>query len=77
VGTHLDYEPLPTADRALLANLLQSDWIRADQKQKALAMAATTLVPEHYDEVAGRRIAHVDKTLAARSPRTWRSSDRT
>jgi superfamily II DNA or RNA helicase len=62
---HLDYEPLPTADRALMADLLQANWIRADQEQKALAMAATTLVPEHYDEVAGRRIAHVDKTLAA------------
>jgi Domain of unknown function (DUF3883) len=62
---HLDYEPLPTGDRPLLAGLLQSDWIRADQEQKALAMAATKLVPEHYDEVAGRRIAHVDKTLAA------------
>lgn len=62
---HLDYEPLAAADRALLAGLLQSDWIRADQEQKALALAATTLVPEHYREVAGRRIAHVDKTLAA------------
>ena len=31
----------------------------------ALALAATTLVPEHYREVATRRIAHVDKTLAA------------
>ena len=40
-------------------------WIRADQEQRLLALAATTLVPEHYDEVAGRRIAHVDKTLAA------------
>ena len=62
---HLDYEPLAAADRPLLASLLQSDWIRADQEQKALALAATTLVPEHYREVAGRRIAHVDKTLAA------------
>ena len=53
------------ADRPLLADLLQTDWIRADQEQKALALAATTLVPEHYREVAGRRIAHVDKTLAA------------
>jgi superfamily II DNA or RNA helicase len=62
---HLDYEPLPTADRDLLVGLLQSDWIRADQEQKALALAASTLVPDHYGEVAGRRIAHVDKTLAA------------
>jgi superfamily II DNA or RNA helicase len=62
---HLDYESLAATDRALLADLLQSDWIRADQEQRALALAATTLVPEHYGEVAGRRIAHVDKTLAA------------
>jgi SNF2 family DNA or RNA helicase len=62
---HLDYEPLPAAERPLLAGLLQSDWIRANQEQKALALAATTLVPEHYGEVAGRRIEHVDKTLAA------------
>ena len=62
---HLDYEPLAAADRPLLADLLASDWIRADQEQRALALAATTLVPEHYGEVATRRIAHVDKTLAA------------
>ena len=62
---HLDYEPLAVADRPLLTNLLSSDWIRADQEQKALALAAGTLVPEHFTEVAGRRIAHVDKTLAA------------
>lgn len=62
---HLDYEPLDAADRPLLAELLASDWIRADQEQRALALAASTLVPEHYGEVATRRIAHVDKTLAA------------
>ena len=39
--------------------------MRADQEQKAVALAAGTLVPEHYNEVATRRIAHVDKTLAA------------
>lgn len=62
---HLDYQPLDAADRPLLDGLLQSDWIRADQEQRALALAASTLVPEHFEEVAGRRIAHVDKTLAA------------
>lgn len=62
---HLDYEPLDAGERPLLAGLLQADWIRADQEQKALALAAATLVPEHFNEIAGRRIAHVDKTLAA------------
>ena len=63
---HLDLEPLAPADRPLLGDLLASSWIcAADQEQRALALAAATLVPEHYQEVAGRRIAHVDKTLAA------------
>jgi hypothetical protein len=62
---HLDLEPLVSADRAMLNDVLNAPWIRADQEQRALALAATTLVPEHFEEVAGRRIAHVDKTLAA------------
>ena len=45
--------------------MLSAPWIRADQEQRALALAAATLVPEHFREVAERRIAHVDKTLAA------------
>ena len=62
---HLDYQPLPAAERPLLAEMLASDWIRSDQEQRALELAATTIVPKHFDEVATRRIAHVDKTLAA------------
>jgi len=62
---HLDYEALQPNDRELLGDLLNANWIRADQEQKALSLAATTLVPEHYKEVAERRISHVDKTLAA------------
>ena len=62
---HLDLTPLDEADRPRLASLLQMPWIRADLEQKALTLAAATLVPEHFQEVAARRIAHVDKTLAA------------
>ena len=62
---HLDLEPLALTDRDLLADLLTAPWIRGDQEQRALALAAATLVPEHFREVAGRRVAHVDKTLAA------------
>ena len=62
---HLDLEPLVSEDRILLKDVLTAPWIRADQEQRALALAATTLVPEHFQEVAQRRIAHVDKTLAA------------
>ncbi len=62
---HLDLEPLSTAERPLLKDLLSASWIRTDQEQKAIALAAVTLVPEHYKEVSQRRIEHVDKTLAA------------
>lgn len=62
---HLDLEPLAPADRLLIKDLLTAPWIRADQEQRALALAAVSLVPEHFKEVAERRIAHVDKTLAA------------
>jgi superfamily II DNA or RNA helicase len=62
---HLDLEALASADGVLLKDLLAAPWIRADQEQRALALAAATLVPEHFQEIAGRRIAHVDKTLAA------------
>jgi superfamily II DNA or RNA helicase len=62
---HLDLEPIDPMDKALLTDVLNAPWIRVDQEQRALALAAATLVPEHFQEVAGRRIAHVDKTLAA------------
>jgi superfamily II DNA or RNA helicase len=62
---HLDLEPLSPADRELLTETLKAPWIRADQEQRALALATSTLVPEHYKEIAERRIANVDKTLAA------------
>lgn len=62
---HLDLEPLAEEERPLLEETLAAPWIASGQEGRALAMAAQTLVPEHYREVAQRRIAHVDKTLAA------------
>lgn len=62
---HLDLEPLPAGELRLLKPVLSERWVSTDQEQRALALAASTLVPEHYREVAERRIAHVDKTLAA------------
>ncbi|MEQ1730713.1 MAG: serpin family protein, partial [Vicinamibacterales bacterium] len=62
---HLDLEPLDAADRPLLDRLVKESWISVDLEQKAQALAAATLVPTHFAEVASRRIAHVDKTLAA------------
>jgi len=62
---HLDLEPLASADRSRITDLLAATWIRTDQEQKAVALAAAGLVPDHYKEVADRRIEHVERTLAA------------
>ncbi len=62
---HLDLEPIEDTDQTLFQDLLSADLLNASLDQKALELAATTLVPEHYNEVAQRRIAQVDKTLRA------------
>ena len=62
---HLDLEPLSESERSLLQDVVAAPWVAADQDSRAVALAAATLVPEHYNEVAGRRIAHVEKTLSA------------
>ena len=72
---HLDLEPLAAADRLLLAETLEAPWLTIGLEQRALALAASTLVPEHFSEVAGRRIAHVDKTLAAVHERLTKEID--
>lgn len=62
---HLDMEPIALEDRSLLADTLAADWLHKGLDQQALTLAAQTLVPEHYEEVATRRIKSVDKTLHA------------
>jgi hypothetical protein len=62
---HLDLVAVSVADRDLLSETLSSGWIKTDQEQRALGLAAATLVPQHFTEVSERIISHVDKTLAA------------
>lgn len=62
---HLDMEPIPEAVRSLLSKTLDEPWLHEGLDQRAMELAAQTLVPEHYDEVATRRIQSVDKTLHA------------
>lgn len=62
---HLDLEPLPASEHGLLKDVLGAPWVSSGQEARALSLAATTLVPEHYGDVAQRRIAHVEKTLNA------------
>jgi superfamily II DNA or RNA helicase len=71
---HLDLEPLNPQDRSLaVAALERFDFTNVEQK--AIALAASTLVPEHFNEVATRRIEHVDKTLAAVHDRLTKEID--
>jgi len=72
---HLDLEPLAAPERPLLAKTLSAPWLTAGLEQRALALAASTLVPDHFNEIAGRRIAHVDKTLAAVHERLTKEID--
>jgi SNF2 family DNA or RNA helicase len=72
---HLDLEPLALADRPLLTETLAEPWLTTGLEKRALALAAQTLVPEHFSEIAGRRIAHVDKTLAAVHERLTKEID--
>ena len=62
---HLDLDPLGADERPLLQDLFEAPWLANGLEQQALALAAVELVPQHYAEVAGRRIAHIDKTLQA------------
>jgi superfamily II DNA or RNA helicase len=72
---HLDLEPLPLADRPLLADMLKAPWLTTGLEQQALALAASTLAPEHYREINQRRISQVDKTLAAVHERLTKEID--
>ena len=72
---HLDLDPLDPADRPLLESLLGETWLASGLDHRALALAASTLVPEHFQEVAERRVAHVDKTLQAVHERLTKEID--
>lgn len=62
---HLDLQPADPSDLALIGEELRGAWISKDLEKMALAHAAVHLVPQHFDEVRRRRVAQVDKTLAA------------
>lgn len=72
---HLDLEPLAQGDRARVDATLKSPWLQTDLEQKAIALAASNLVPEHFAEVKSRRTEHVEKTLHAVHERLTKEID--
>jgi superfamily II DNA or RNA helicase len=72
---HLDLEPLSPGDIPRIAATLKSPWLQADLEQKAIALAAAQLVPEHFSEIKNRRTEHIEKTLAAVHERLTKEID--
>ncbi|SAL19089.1 helicase SNF2 family protein [Caballeronia turbans] len=62
---HLDLVPIDDAGRARVQDVLAQPWIQRDLEARAIAHAATQLLPEHLAETRQRREQQVDKTLAA------------
>ena len=62
---HLDLHPIDDYDHKLVKDILQADWLNKNLEELALNHASQQLVPEHYDEVKGRRERQADKTMAA------------
>jgi hypothetical protein len=64
---YLDYRPLRSTepDVAAIIERPECSWIRHDLEQKAAGYAITHVVPEHLQEVRGRRVELTTKTEAA------------
>lgn len=62
---HLDLQPLDSNDKPLISDVLQAPWLNNNLEDLALHHAAQQLVPEHFNEVKGRREQIANKVLAA------------
>ena len=62
---HLDLQPIDDGDLARVQDVLMAPWITQDLESLARNHAVQRLVPEHYEEVKGRRERHADKVLNA------------
>lgn len=64
---YLDYRPLTAGEPAVAEILARPEcaWLARGLEQKAQGHAIATVVPEHIQEVRGRRLAWIEKTRAA------------
>ncbi len=58
---YLDYRPITSEERVVLADVVQASWLSDRVEERALGYAVATLVPEHLAEVKRRRISEIDK----------------
>ena len=58
---HLDLEPVSEDSLACIRPLFEQPWLADGVDARALQHVATTLAPEHFEEVRGRRERQVDR----------------
>ncbi len=62
---YLDYRPVTETEQEAVKSMLDEDWLKTDFEEKAISFAVSSLVPQHFGEVKGRKEELVTKTLAA------------
>jgi superfamily II DNA or RNA helicase len=69
---YLDYRPITTEERAMVAEAITAPWLSGQVEQRALGYAIANLVPVHLAEVKQRRlkeVARVEREVRARLTR--------
>lgn len=61
---HLDLLPFPEEKKYLLKNILAEEWLSNNFASKAIQTAVEKSVPEHFNDVANRRTAYIEKVKA-------------
>lgn len=62
---HLDLVPITAEQAKQVQDVLRADWVTHHVEARAMAYAVEHLVPEHTQEVSGRRQRQADKQMAA------------
>lgn len=63
---HLDYRPATEAERAVLTQALEADWLKEGLEARAISYAISNLVPRHFEGVKTRRaVGHEDNDRRA------------
>jgi superfamily II DNA or RNA helicase len=62
---HLDLVPITPEQAKQVQDVLRADWVTNHVEARAMAYAVEHLVPEHTQEVSGRRQRQADKQMAA------------
>lgn len=62
---YLDYRPIEDEEKELVEPILQEKWLNRDLAEDAKSYAIEHLVPRHYQDVKGRKVKLVNKTMAA------------